>query len=312
MIGKPITGKSFGGCVRYLVGKEMAHILEADGVRIQSARSIIQDFNMQRKMNPALGKAVGHTINSWSAEDHPKLTEETMLDTAREYMQAMDIRNTQYMIVKHTDTQHPHLHIVYIRVDNDGKTISGQNNFKRNENVCRTLTSKHWYYMATGKVGVKRHRLKGADKLKYAIHDAINLALKSAKSWRELEQALHQKGIAILNKYKGETDQIQGISFEKDSVKFKGSAINRSFSYAGIENILKENVVHLTPAKPTGNSFLSSQASTATHPITKDAPASALGNSILEILFDHSSGGTTYDPVEQALKRKKKKRKRSI
>jgi len=40
MIGKPITGKSFGGCVRYVVDKKDAVILEANGVRMQNAASI--------------------------------------------------------------------------------------------------------------------------------------------------------------------------------------------------------------------------------------------------------------------------------
>src|SRR5687768_2262252 len=106
MIGKPIIGRSFGGCVRYLVNRQEATILEAEGVRVQSARSTTLDFNQQRQLNPGLGKAVGHTILSWSAEDKERLTDEIMASVAKEYMEKMGITDTQYLIVRHTDREH--------------------------------------------------------------------------------------------------------------------------------------------------------------------------------------------------------------
>ena len=47
MIGKVITGKSFGGCIRYVVQKHDAVILDAAGIRIQEASQMINDFNLQ-------------------------------------------------------------------------------------------------------------------------------------------------------------------------------------------------------------------------------------------------------------------------
>src|SRR5690606_41098953 len=37
------------------------------------------------------------------------------------------------------------------------------------------------------------------------------------------------------------TNEVQGISFEKDGVKFKGSAIDRKFSFASMEKQLSHN-----------------------------------------------------------------------
>src|SRR5471030_152544 len=124
MIGKiPKTGKSFGGCIQYNVLKKQAVILEADGVRIDKIAHTIADFNMQRKMNPGLGQAVGHIALNWSANDAPKLTDELMVSIAKEYLQKMKIQDTQVLIIRHRDKEHPHVHIVYNRVNNDGKTI---------------------------------------------------------------------------------------------------------------------------------------------------------------------------------------------
>jgi hypothetical protein len=55
MIGKVITGRSFGGCVRYVLQKQDALILEGAGVRIHETNQTINDFNLQRKYNPNLG-----------------------------------------------------------------------------------------------------------------------------------------------------------------------------------------------------------------------------------------------------------------
>src|SRR5690606_20415105 len=69
MIAKVITGKSFGGCVRYLLEREKSFVLDTAGVRDYNIKAIIADLNAQRKMRPQLGNAVGHTVLSWSNED---------------------------------------------------------------------------------------------------------------------------------------------------------------------------------------------------------------------------------------------------
>lgn len=74
-----MIGKSFAGLVRYNIGKPEARILDANGVRTKNMEQIIHDFNMQRKLNPDLGKAVGHIALSWSVHDKDKLTPEIMV-----------------------------------------------------------------------------------------------------------------------------------------------------------------------------------------------------------------------------------------
>ena len=107
MIGKPITGRSFGGCLRYVLNKEEAKIIAAEGVRMQSPDTLIQDFNLQRRMRPELGKAVGHLVLSWSREDRLKLTDTIMAERAQEYLNKVSIKDTQYVIVRHSDREHP-------------------------------------------------------------------------------------------------------------------------------------------------------------------------------------------------------------
>lgn len=243
MIGKVKTGKSFGGCIRYNLERQEATILHADGIRTGCIAHIIQDFNMQRKMNPELEQAVGHIVLSWSMHDRDKLTPAAMVERVKEYMQKMKINNTQCLVVQHHDREHPHIHIVYNRVNNEAKTISDQYQWKRNADVCKQLTLKHGYYMAEGKAQVNRQRLTGADKIKYELYDAISKTATQARTWKELESLLKQQGIGLQYKYKSGTTEVQGISFNKGELKFKGSEIDRSLSYNKLNQRIGQNLI---------------------------------------------------------------------
>lgn len=142
MIGKIVKGRSFKGCVSYVMGKQKAELLHSEGVLEADTKSIINSFYMQSLMNPNLSKSVGHISLSFAKEDTNKLTNGFMIKLAQEYMKAMKIENTQYIIVRHKDTEHPHCHLVFNRVDNNGRTISNKNDQYRNEKACKSLKEK--------------------------------------------------------------------------------------------------------------------------------------------------------------------------
>ena len=235
MIGKIKKGSGFKGCVNYVMGKEQAVLLHAEGVLVESSQEIIRSFCMQTEMNPGLKKPVGHIALSYSAVDAPKLTDEKMIQLAQEYMREMKITDTQYIIVRHQDRKHPHVHIVFNRIDNNGKTISDKNDMYRNEQVCKKLKVKHGLYFAGGKEQVKQHRLKEPDKSKYEIYTAVKNEIGKSRNWQQLQRQLEEKGIGIHFKYKGQTDEVQGISFSKGEYTFKGSEIDRNFSYSKLD-----------------------------------------------------------------------------
>ena len=54
MIGKLKKGCSFGGCVRYVTGKDEAKILASDGVLLGTNAEIVQSFELQRQLNPRI------------------------------------------------------------------------------------------------------------------------------------------------------------------------------------------------------------------------------------------------------------------
>lgn len=138
MIGKIIAGSSFGATVSYVM-KERSRILGFEGIEPLGIQDMVRDFKDQTLLNPRIKNAVGHISLSFSPKDADRLTDPVMAQIAREYMERMGIRNTQFLIVRHTDQAHPHCHIVYNRVGNDGQTISDKNIKIRNGRFAKNL-----------------------------------------------------------------------------------------------------------------------------------------------------------------------------
>ncbi len=86
--------------------------------------------------------------------------------------------------------------------------------------------------MGNGKAKVNRHRLRGSDKLRYEIYDAIKEVLPKAQSWQDFQKALLEQGIKTHFKTKGNTDETQGVIFEKEGMRFNGSKVDRAFSFS--------------------------------------------------------------------------------
>ena len=235
MVGKVISGSSFSGTVGYVM-KEESRILEAEGIMPPEVKDMVQDFKDQTLLNPRLKNTVGHISLSFSPKDAPRMTDALMTQIAKEYMQKMGITNTQYLLVRHLDQPHPHCHLVYNRVGNNGQTISDKNIKIRSAKVCRELTEKCGLYLAPGKDDVRRERLREPDKTRYEIYDAIKGCLPKCKSWNELEGKLKEQGIGVRYKYCGNTDRKQGVLFSKNGFEFSGSKIDRTFSFTKLDN----------------------------------------------------------------------------
>ncbi len=245
MIAKNKKGKSFGGCVRYVMN-EGCEVLEAEGVVVDDAATITRDFAIQRSGRPEIKQPVGHIAVSFSPEDSARMTGDFMLKLAHEYMAEMGIRNTQYIVVRHHNTDHDHFHIVYNRIDNDLKLISVNNDYRRNVAACKKLKDRHKLTYGTGKEKVNRPKLTGADKVKYQIHDEIAANLPHSTSYADLEKRLRQAEITVQYKYRSGAEEspenIQGVSFAKGGITFKGSQIDRKFSHANLSKVLSANL----------------------------------------------------------------------
>ena len=231
MIAKIVKGSGFREVTGYIIdSKKNARIIAHAGLFIEDVDTITKAFEAQAGMNPKVSRPAGHIALGFSKEDESRLTSRIMAEIALEYMERMGIRNTQFFIARHFDKEHPHIHIAYNRIDNDGRTISDKNERLRSARICKELTLKYGLHMAKGKDHVKTERLREPDKTKYELYNLLKTEVRKAGNWKELITGLNEKGVDVRFKYKGKSDEVQGVVFIMNGY---------SFSYSKIDAALK-------------------------------------------------------------------------
>ena len=242
MIAKITKGSSFRGVVNYILDKEKdAKILLCDGLFAEDKDTIAMSFEAQSKINPKVTKPVGHISLAFSKEDEHRLTDRAMAEIALEYLKETGITDTQLFIVRHFDKEHPHVHIAFNRIANNGRAISDRNERIRSARICKELTKKYNLYFASGKERVKQHRLKEPDKTKYGLYSILKSEVSRCGDWQQLAANLEKQGVDMRFKYKGKSDEVQGVVFTMNGYSFSGSKIDRRFSFFKIDAALDNN-----------------------------------------------------------------------
>ena len=150
----------------------------------------------------------------------------------------MGITGTQYVVFRHKDQPHGHVHIVYNRVRNDGTAITGDSNFRKSIAVTKALTREYGLTFGKGKKNVRRDRLRGKDAVKYRLYDAIREAMKSCHDWQSLRAALEAKGIRMAVVQRAGGSGRTGIIFTYGKMTFSGGQIDRSLTYNRINQAM--------------------------------------------------------------------------
>src|SRR5450631_759594 len=245
MISKVIIGKTFYGACRYVcMDQKRAVVMEAEGVRDYDYKLMAKDFEMQQALRPSLTKAVFHGIISFYPGE--KIEDKMMAEIAKKYLQEMGIINTQFAIVKHIDKNHSHLHIIANLVNNNGETIKDNWIGLKGKKVAQKLTVEYGLKEAIFK-NVELTNLEALNEReanKYFIYQSILEKLPCSKSINDLKEKLAKENIETLFKYKGQTNDLQGISFKIGVYKYKGSEIDRKFSIRNLEKIIQQQRIN--------------------------------------------------------------------
>lgn len=321
MIGVITKGSCFSGCVEYVLAlkeeNKEARLLYSEGLLTDTPKDIVDGFECQRHLNSRVQHWCGHISLSYSPEDSARLSDEAMVKLALEYMEKMGIKNTQFIIARHLDKEHPHCHIVYNRVDNNGKCVSDSYEYYRSNAICKELKKKYGLTFGENKDKVKVDRLKGRSKTRQEIYLAIQAAKRTAKDWTSFQRELAQKGISVRKKFRRGTTEVEGLSYIKDGQKFKASQVDRDgkCSYKVICNALDRN--KNSQAQPSASAPRPMQQQPKQTPSTAVKIIEA-GADIAESLGNAVGGlfqvGPAYDQDEEAfireMNRRKKEKKR--
>lgn len=305
MIAKIMKGSDFKGVVYYILNNEKGtQIIDADGLFLENNDTIAQGFIGQAQINPRVAKTVGHIALSFSKEDAPRLNNAVMAQIAREYMERMVIKDTQYIIGRHFDKEHPHVHIAFNRIDNNGKTISDRNDRFRSERICKELTKKYGLHFSNGKEQVKIDRLCEPDKTRYGLYQILKTEVGRCKGWDTLLDRLERQSVDVQFKYKGHTDEIQGIVFTMNGYRFNGSKVDRQFNYSKIDSALSRNNYGERQMQPQPQTYQEEIS------LISNSSGSLIEGSLG--LFSSSNVPEEQQPYDPYLKNKKKKKQRKI
>ena len=238
MIAYIIGGSGFGGCVDYVtrrkleerlfkeqsarqkaeerkyesnrgediidhLSKDWKLISSSGDIRIYEGRkAMADDIARPSRQRKPVKEPVGHISLDFHPADTPRMTDELMAEVAQDYMRQMGLVNTPYIVVRHYDKAHPHCHIVFSRVDYDGKILTQTTNFKKNERVCKALNLKHRLVQGKSKLNTDVSKLRGKEKVRYQlVHSLLGFFLiPSVTDWNSYVDLLRKNGITVREK----------------------------------------------------------------------------------------------------------------
>ena len=283
-------------------------IIGSDNIFISDYAKVVQSFEAVHGFMPGKENPAGHISISFDNADAPRLTNEFMAQLAKEYMEGMGIKNTQYLVVRHLETGHPHFHIVYNRVNLHGKTVDERNNYKRSDKAAKAIKDK--YGLTYSPLKDKYEQKKPEFKTK------ISAAMYGCKSWDEFSRRLACAGIEVKFHDDRDTGKHVGVKFSDGDITLNGSKIDRAFTYRRLNNLFELNRKHgqrqsnSVPKQPKVTiEYAPAQKPSLVGDVV-EATVGAIGN-----LFTLGPG---FDPEEQAFqnavekeeaKRKRKSRK---
>ena len=241
MIAKIKTRADFGGIVNYANDqknkKKCAILLAHEGVCVISNKTIADSFQIQASMRPKVKSPVKHVSLAFSSQDISRFPDNEegdalMVEIAKKWMEQMGISNTQYIIARHHDTKHPHCHLVFNRIDNEGNLISDSNERIRNTKVCRALTKEYGLYFAPKNSKARnKSRLRPHQLRKYNLRSSTLDALAISHSWYDFFHVLKSQGIDLRFNHAENSDKIRGVSFCMDEFSIAGSKLDCDLSF---------------------------------------------------------------------------------
>jgi len=272
MTGNQIKGKGFRGALRYnleKVNKGLAEVLDHSFVEV-SEKMILKEIAIVKVLRPNLQKFFYHTsINFPPAEN---LSNEVMKQIAHDYLEQNGFTQHQFILFRHYDADHPHLHILVNRIGYDGKVLSDSNDFARSEKVLRELEQK---YNLTNVISSRQASERAITKDEMEMMKRTNLpshkmalqviiknilSTNSKLTCSEFIQALQNKGVNVLFS-QASTGYVSGISYGYDGLAFTGSKLGNDFKWTTIKNTINyeqerdSQIIHRTNTQTGANRF---------------------------------------------------------
>jgi len=191
-------GAGFAGAYDYVTEKDGSRVLGGTffgvlGGGEPDRRAVMAEAARVREMRPNLNRAVFHVSLSLPPDEH--LSDADWLEASQRYMDKMGMQNTPYVVVRHTDTPHEHVHLVAIRIDRTtGKTISDSQDYERTALAVRDLEEGYGLRLAATTPSEARGRaVRPRGSRETHQHQRLT-GEHPSDTWRRIEERFRKTG----------------------------------------------------------------------------------------------------------------------
>jgi hypothetical protein len=329
MIGKQIKGTGFRGCLNYVLGKKDATLIGGTMCG-QTPEELAAEFGIARQLRPNLKVAVFHatlSVDSTEKLEDSEENDQRWLAISANYMKAMEFDNNQYAVVKHSDTEHDHIHIVASRLCLDGGVVDDSWDYYKSQETIRQLERNYnletvapsWEADKRAQTTGEHRYLqsKGNKSVRVQLQDLIDEVTQDNPSMPEFVERLQQQGVEVqvgLTR----TGFSKGISYNLDGVALSSTQLGKAYTFSGlqkhrgvsydqgrdnalIEALMQPQHLAITPSEVEENELELSQSElVATVPATS-ATANELESSQSELAASAPATSATANELELQL-----------
>ena len=241
MIAKAVKGRGFRGALDYDLNKEQGRVIDTN-MSGTTPRELAKEFGEVRKLRPKLGKAVLHVSLSAAPSEH--LNDEQWQQVAQRYLHGMGLEKNQYLVTRHTDTEHEHIHLLVNRVRFDGEVTSDSHDYRRQETLMRAIERDFDLQRVAPSIEVQRHAMTkgeieeglrtGVPSTRQRLQQLCDVAAVHCHSFSEYAERLAAVGVELVPVTQLEGRKLSGLSYRLDGVMVKGSDLGKGYSPMGL------------------------------------------------------------------------------
>ena len=207
------------------------------------------------------------TVFHCSLNPHPdeRLSDETLMQIAKEYMEALGYGKQPYIVFKHNDIAREHIHIVSLRVDGEGRKINDKFEKRRSKKITDALEKRFGLIPSskiTEKAVAETPKVNiGKGNIKEQVASALRMVLKHYRfcSLGELNAILSAYNLTVEEvktefrgkKYDGQVYVPTDDKGNKVSTPIHASDIGRGVGYAAVQNKMQKSKQMVKPLIPS-------------------------------------------------------------
>ena len=271
MIAKISATENLGGALGYNFRKvekgEANILLAAELYQSKEGRYTMEDVLADMEALIPKKCRTKKTVFHCSLNPHPdeKLSDETLTQIAKEYMEALGYGNQPYIVFKHSDIAREHIHIVSLRVDDEGRKINDRFEKRRSKQITDALERKFGLIPSSkvsGKVETETPKVDiDRGNIREQTASVIRMVLKYYRfcSLGELNAILSKYNLAaeeVKTEFRGK--KYDGLVYvptddksNKVSTPIHASDIGRGVGYTAVQNRMQKSKQTIKPLIPT-------------------------------------------------------------